>query len=1003
MLDFSSVGARPKAVVDQKGLLPLLFLIGLGVAISIGSYLYLKSAENQNLRTDIQMRARERAELLESTVGRSTEALNSLTSFFLAQDDPAHPITREKFRTFVSGALNRHSELMALGWSVRVPREKRAAFEAQVQKDGLPGFSLTDADTMGHLDPAEDRPEYFPVYRIEPEEKNHRALGFNLGCSPVREAALQLACDTGQPAVTAPLRLVQEPADQLGFIVFQPVFSKPAATVEQRRAALVGFASAVFRCGDLMAPAVASLAADGLDVTVYDQGTGGTVLYRTQLASVADDTAFDMSAPVEVAGRQWNLVLHPQPQFLAAHQTHHALLVLIGGICMTGLLGIYLYREMLRMSEIEKRVRARTLDLSREVAERKRAEEAARQAEAKFRSIFENSIEGIFQTSLDGNYLSANPALARIYGYSSSEQLISDLRNIDRRLYVEPFRRADFIKQIQEHRAVANFESQIRRLDGEIIWISENARGVLDSDGNVILYEGTVVDITQRKETEQALRRAHDELEQRVNERTAALAQSNSALQAEILERKRAEEMAAAANRAKSEFLANMSHEIRTPMNAILGYAQLLRRDSGLMQSHAEAVRTILSSGNHLLELIDDILDISKIEAGHSELKMAEFNLDAMVDEIAKMFSQKCRQKSIELMVDNAVQTRCSVLGDQRKLRQVLINLLGNAVKYTDAGGIQLHVKSLGDHRFGFEVCDTGIGIPAESLRGIFEPFRQASNGIDRGGTGLGLAIARRQVELMGGELRATSEPGHGSTFSFELSLISSGKNALEHEPASAFVRLGPDCKINAVVVDDVAENRTVLATMLAALGCSVQTCESGIEALALVQRQVPDIAFVDMMMPEMDGMETARRIIQLRDRSIRLIATSASVLEHEQRNYLSHGFDDVCVKPLQIERIQQILSALPGAEFQSSAVEQRIGYASRLPASLRVRLQDAASIHSVTELKRIISEIDQLGPEISPISDSLKGHVRRYDFGAIRRFAESDDVTVTQEVIHSS
>ncbi len=721
---------------------------------------------------------------------------------------------------------------MALGWSPRVSRNQRSQFEAAAQREGSPDFSLTDADIMGHLDPAEDRPEYFPVFRIEPEAKNHRALGFNLASSPVREVALQLACDTGQPAVTAPLRLVQEPANQLGFIVFQPVFSHPVSTVKDRRNALVGFASAVFRCGDLLVPAVHSLAEDGLDVTVYDQAPAHTVLYRSAPASPGGETKFDMWASLEVAGRHWDLVLHPQPQFMAEHQTHHALLVLLGGFCITGLLGGYLYRGSLRFSEIERRVSVRTLELSREVAERKRAESAARQAEAKFRSIFENSIEGIFQTSLDGTYLSANPALVRIYGYASVEQLMQDLKNIDRQLYVQPRRRADFIRLIQEHLEVSNFESQVRRVDGTVIWISENARGVLDPDGNVLLYEGTVVDISRRKEAEHSLRRAHNELEERVNERTAALAESNWALQAEIHERKRAQELAANANRAKSEFLANMSHEIRTPMNAILGYAQLLCRDSGFMARHSDAVSTILASGNHLLELIDDILDISKIEAGHAEMKVEDFDLQSLIREIGRMFSQKCEQKSIQLEIIALAHPEGPVRGDQRKVRQVLINLLGNAVKYTDKGVVKLSVTPSPGQCYHFEVSDTGIGIPTEALEGIFDPFRRASNGVARGGTGLGLAIARRHVDLMGGTLEVHSEHRKGSRFSFTIELLDSPKRLplghLSGESNGVALRLSSECHVHALVVDDIAENRTLLAKMLDMLGCTVQTCESG-------------------------------------------------------------------------------------------------------------------------------------------------------------------------------
>jgi signal transduction histidine kinase len=310
----------------------------------------------------------------------------------------------------------------------------------------------------------------------------------------------------------------------------------------------------------------------------------------------------------------------------------------------------------------------------------------------------------------------------------------------------------------------------------------------------VAYYEGTVVDITARKESQQALRRAHDELEQRVEDRTFALAHSNAALQSEIAERKRAEETAAAANRAKSEFLANMSHEIRTPMNAILGYAQLLRRDSTLRPNQSDALKTILDSGKHLIDLIDDILDISKIEAGHTELYLEEFDLQLLLDDVFGMFRHRCQQKSLQLTLNRTETGHRCVRGDQRKLRQVLINLLANAVKFTDAGSVMLTVSMPQPDVYRFEVKDTGLGIPACALKDIFEPFQQAGNNGARGGSGLGLAIAWRHVELLGGALGCQSQLGQGSLFSFEIPLSSASNTDSANARADEdFIHLVPD------------------------------------------------------------------------------------------------------------------------------------------------------------------------------------------------------------------
>ncbi len=327
-----------------------------------------------------------------------------------------------------------------------------------------------------------------------------------------------------------------------------------------------------------------------------------------------------------------------------------------------------------------------------------------------------------------------------MYGYGNPQELIAALSNIAHELYVDPERRADFVREIETHGAVWDFESQVYRRDRSVIWISENARTVRDGAGNVAYFEGMVVDITARRGAEDSLRRAHEELELRVSQRTAELAAANEALQAEIVVRKCAEEAAESANRAKSTFLANMSHEIRTPMNAILGYSQLMSRDQGLTYSQRQAIETILASGTHLMGVINDILDLSKIESGRLELIEVPVDLRALVHGVLGMFEHKARQKNIHLIADLPA-SPMNVRADEGKLRQVLINLVGNALKFTATGSVSVVIDAE-ENRFHFAVRDTGPGINAEEQQLIFEPFCQAEAGLFNGGTGLGLAIA---------------------------------------------------------------------------------------------------------------------------------------------------------------------------------------------------------------------------------------------------------------------
>ena len=556
--------------------------------------------------------------------------------------------------------------------------------------------------------------------------------------------------------------------------------------------------------------------------------------------------------------------LRPTEQFVAAHRTLHSDLIFGTSLGITLLLCVCVAGGLMQTARVERRVLDRTAELSREIADRKRAEEAARIAEAKFRSIVENTVEGIFQTSLDGHYLSANAALARIYAYDSPEELIECLPNIADQLYVQPGRRNDFTRLVQREGVVSGFESQVRRHDGTVIWISENARAVRGPSSEVLYYEGTVIDITARKVAEESLRRARAELETRVQERTAELALSNEKLQDEIAVRQRAQDEAAGANAAKSDFLARMSHEIRTPMNAILGYAQILQRDSTLAKKHLDCIDTVMASGKHLLELIDDVLDLAKIEAGHVELELSDFNLGLMIQGVLNMFRARCSQRRIQLRAEIADSALTIVRGDERKLRQVLVNLIGNAVKFTDEGSVTLRARREQKDLYRFEVIDTGAGIAAESMPLVFEPFRQTVTGRSRGGTGLGLPIARQHVEVMGGELSVVSTPGRGSRFYFAIRLAASTRSAAAMESGMRWnddsLRLAPDSRVRALVVDDLEENRTVLAELLRGIGCEVTTAASGEQALAIAAVESFDVALIDILMPGVDGIETATR-----------------------------------------------------------------------------------------------------------------------------------------------
>ena len=526
-----------------------------------------------------------------------------------------------------------------------------------------------------------------------------------------------------------------------------------------------------------------------------------------------------------------------------------------------------------------------------EIFIKRRAVEKERQvAVEKYRSIFDNAAEGIFQTGPDGRLLIANPAMAGILGYNSPEELIKSITNLAQDLCVVPDKSFELINKLEKFNQVRGFEFQAYKKDKSIIHVSANAHIIRDDRGDVSYISGILEDITEKK---------------KVNELIVGM------------------EAAEAATQAKSEFLSNMSHEIRTPMNAIVGLIRLALK-TDLTDNQLDYLKKIDISAQALLGIINDILDFSKIEAGRLDMESTPFHLKDVLFRLTSLSEIKIREKGLKFLIDLDPEVPGALVGDPLRLGQVLINLTNNAVKFTQMGSIVIRIKRLEDPEPGqvklhFEVSDTGVGISRAQLSKLFKPFSQGDSSITRqyGGTGLGLTISKRLVEMMEGDIWVESEWGQGTTFFFTgifgSALTPEQKDDLLVSERKREQTLEDINKIRwsrILVVEDNEINQQVARELLSGEQFSVDLASNGLEALKKISQKgnesLYDAVLMDIQMPIMDGYAAAAEIRKWeaeqspeKAKNLPIIALTSHATKGERAKCLAAGMDDYLTKPV--------------------------------------------------------------------------------------------------------
>jgi signal transduction histidine kinase/CheY-like chemotaxis protein len=458
---------------------------------------------------------------------------------------------------------------------------------------------------------------------------------------------------------------------------------------------------------------------------------------------------------------------------------------------------------------------------------------------------------------------------------------------------------------------------------------------------------------------------------------------------------RRARDAAEAANRAKSVFLANMSHELRTPLNAILGFAELMARDQSIPEAQRQNLDTISRSGHHLLSLINEILEISKIEAGRLTVQPAPCDLRELVETVVESMELRARQSGLELALNMAPDVPRFVTSDAGKLRQILINLLSNAVKFTQQGRVDIDIgvspeRSSSDAAMlVFRVRDTGVGIAPAELGSIFHPFYQTEHGARASeGTGLGLTIARQYAELLGGELTVASEVGKGSTFTLCLPLLPA-EQAESVKPLRRVLGVSdgqPAWRV--LVVEDKVDNQRLLEQLMLRVGFAVRVAGNGEEAIAAYESWHPDFIWMDMRMPVMDGYEATRRIRALPDgHVVKIAALTASAFREDRDGIISAGCDDVLSKPLDEDKLFDIMARLLGVRFEYADVVVTEDSAtatpdlSGLPKDVRHELNTAARQLDIEATNAAIERVRSID---AALADRLKTVARKFRFDRI-------------------
>jgi PAS domain S-box-containing protein len=802
-------------------------------------------------------------------------------------------VERSEWKAYVDAVSvnKRFPGMDGLGFIASVPRDRLDDFLAVTRRDNATEFQIQNPGTNDSL---------FIVKYIEPEAELRSLLGLDFSTDPDRREVAEKARDFGYAVLSAKLTVRGRDSKlQDGLMMLMPVYrnGRPTETPEERRDSILGWVFARFVTAQLMSGILGDNARmlhfeivdrtdPSAETIIFDSDSHDHTTTRKNYRS-----EFSSAESLAVGRRVWMLSSTTRPAFDATIPRSLERLVLAGG----GLISILLFgivaslsstraRAMAMAEKMTEAFRKTTADLQAQIAERRRSEEALEHERYLLKMLMDTVPDRIYFKDLQSRFLRNSQAHLQRFGLTKPEQAIG---KTDFDFFTEEHAREayeDEQRVIELGQPITKEEKETWP-DGSITWAWSTKMPMRDESGKIVGTFGISRDITARRRAEEALREAKEAAEE--------------------------------ASRAKSQFLASMSHELRTPLNSVIGFANILlkNKNGNLTAAELTFLDRIVANGKHLLTLINEILDLSKIEARKVELQIAPVALDTLVRETISQQESLVRDRPVQLLAD-LPEKIAAFPTDAEKLRQVIINLIGNALKFTEHGSVTVRVVTDPDdhHPLRIDVVDTGIGIPREKLGLIFEAFQQAEAGTARkyGGTGLGLTISQALCQLMGYHIEVASEVGKGSTFSVILkptpelqagvAAVSAPKQIALPETAAHVALQGR----RVLVIDDEADSRTLLSHAIGECGCQVIAASSGVQGLQMAREFRPDLITLDLMMPSMDGWQVVRAIKSDPELS-HIPVVVVSIVANENRGHL-FGAVDVLQKPVSREDLLEVL-----------------------------------------------------------------------------------------------